>query len=198
MDYIKAASEGVDEVDNSIKKVLHFGKGSDSSVSAVNSFFAAMPSSYYDYAALSVYAYEYFSSSSNMATFINGLSLSKPWFIAETAYPYTEKGFVYLSDTKESLTQFISHSKEGVQAGFLSDYPFTPIGQADFLHDFISDVYSKGGLGIFYWEPAWSVNRNVGWASTGSKNVQASMGLFSFQGKALGNLDIFSQLLGLA
>ena len=197
-DYIKAASEGVDAVDSSIKKVLHFGKGSDSSVYAVNNFFAAMPSSYYDYAALSVYAYEYFSSSSAMTSFINGLSLSKPWFIAETAYPYTEKGFVYLADTDESLTQFVSHTKEGVQSGFLYDYPFTPAGQANFLHDFVSDVYSKGGKGVFYWEPAWSVNKEVGWASTGSKNVQASMGLFSFQGKALGNLDIFSQLLGLA
>ena len=198
VDYIKAASEGVDVVDSSIQKVLHFGKGSDSSVGAVNNFFAAMPSSYYDYAALSVYAYEYFSSSSGMANFINSLSLSKPWFIAETAYPYTEKGFVYLADTDESLTHFVSHEKDGVQSGFLSDYPFTPAGQANFLHDFISDVYSKGGKGVFYWEPAWSVNRSVGWASTNSKNVQASMGLFSFQGKALGNLDIFSQLLGLA
>jgi|GEM_PF-574147 len=180
VDYIKAASEGVDEVDSSIKKVLHFGKGSDNSVSAVNSFFAAMPSNYYDYAALSVYAYEYFSSSSNMASFINGLSLSKPWFIAETAYPYTEKGFVYLTDSKESLTQFISHSKDGVQAGFLSDYPFTPVGQANFLHDFISCVYSKGGLGIFYWEPAWSVNKDVVWASTGSKECPSLDGIILF------------------
>ena len=198
VDYIKAASEGVDAVDSSIKKVLHFGKGSDSSVSAVNSFFAAMPSSYYDYAALSVYAYEYFSSKSSMDAFMSGLSISKPWFIAEMAYPYTEKGFVYLTDTDEALTQFVSSSTEKVQAGFLSKYPFTPAGQASFMHDFINDIYSNGGKGVFYWEPAWSVNKNVGWASSNSKNVQASMGLFSFQGKALGNLDIFSQLLGLA
>jgi arabinogalactan endo-1,4-beta-galactosidase len=36
-----------------------------------------------------------------------------------------------------------------------TQYPFSAQGQASFLRDLINTVNEAGGLGVFYWEPAW-------------------------------------------
>jgi arabinogalactan endo-1,4-beta-galactosidase len=36
-----------------------------------------------------------------------------------------------------------------------TQYPFSAQGQASFLRDLIDTVNEAGGLGVFYWEPAW-------------------------------------------
>ena len=78
--------------------------------------------------------------------------------------------------------------------GIQDTYAFNSAGQADIIHDLTAAVASAGGRGIFYWEPAWIPNANVTWAGEGSKNSWGNQGFFSFDGKAIANLDLFAQM----
>ncbi len=63
--------------------------------------------------------------------------------IVETAYPWT------LDAVNESAGNILDRS-------FLSEgYPGTPAGQRQFLIDLTQTVFTNGGLGVVYWEPAW-------------------------------------------
>ena len=64
--------------------------------------------------------------------------------IVETAYPWTLEW-----DDQ-------THNPQGEDALWLG-YPATPQGQRDFLIDLTQSVFSNGGLGVVYWEPAWIV-----------------------------------------
>ena len=192
-DYIKAAAEGVNAVSSSIKKVIHWAKGSAIDSNRINSFFNNMPNSYYDYAAISFYPYYCFDSMSAAQTIINGLNLSKPWFVAETAYPFSGGSYVY--ENSKDVTNFtISNWTTSGITNIKSEYAFTPAGQANLIHDLTSAVVAKGGKGVFYWEGAWVPNLNVGWAGKGSLNTYGNQGFFSYDGKAIANLDLFKQM----
>ena len=192
-DYIKAAAEGVNAVSSSIKKVIHWAKGSSISSGIINNFFANMPNSYYDYAAISFYPYYCFDSISAAHDIINGLNLSKPWFVAETAYPFSGSSYVW--ENSKDVTNFtISDWTTSGITNIKSEYTFTPSGQANLIHDLTAEVVAKGGKGVFYWEGAWVPNINVGWAGAGSLNTYGNQGFFSYDGKALANLDLFAQM----
>ena len=202
-DYIKAASEGVDAVDSSIKKVLHWAKGSSISAATINSFFNNMPSAYYDYAAISFYPYYCFDTLSRAQTILNGLSLSKPWFVAETSYPFSGGGYVYYNNTDytsfsvsnwSTIVNYPDSLKDGQIYGIRNSYAFNSAGQANMIHDLTASVVNAGGKGIFYWESAWIPNLAVGWAGIGSLNTWGNQGFFSFDGKAIANLDLFAQM----
>ena len=191
-DYIKAGYEGVNAVDSSIKKVLHWAKGSTISASTINSFFSSMPSSYYDYAAISFYPYYCFDNLSGAKTILNGLSISKPWFIAEMSYPFSGSGYVY--ENGANVTNLTISEWNTGETNIYSSYSFNGSGQANLIHDITSAVVSAGGKGIFYWEPAWIPNSEVGWAGEGSLCTWSNQGFFSFDGKAIANLDLFAQM----
>lgn len=196
-DYIKAASEGVDAVDSSIKKVLHWAKGSSGSAATISAFFNNMPDAYYDYAALSFYPFYCYDTvndangtSENDATqIVSHLSIRKPWFIAETSYPFSASSWVPNDETNFTISSWNTG-----KTSIVNSYPFTMEGQAHLIHDLTKAVADNGGKGIFYWEPAWVPNPNVGWAGAGSKNTWGNQGFFSFDGKALANLDLFAQM----
>ena len=190
-DYIKAASEGVDAVDSSIKKVLHWAKGKTISAGIINNFFNYMPSSYYDYAAISLYPSYCFDTIEGAESILNGLNLAKPWFIAETSHPFS-------GDTRDtwagSLTNFAINCTTTGLTNIKSTYPFNGAGQAHMIHDLTNLVVKYHGLGIFYWESAWVPCQNVGWAASGSRNSWGNQGFFSFDGKAIANIDLFKQM----
>ncbi|MBR1508221.1 MAG: glycosyl hydrolase 53 family protein [Eubacterium sp.] len=82
-------------------------------------------------------------------------------------------------------------------------YPMTPEGQADFMHDVMKRIAEvPGGLGFFYWEPAWIPVPGCGWATeaalryTGEKgpggNEWANQALFDYEGNALPALSVIS------
>lgn len=192
-DYIKAASEGVSAVSTSIKKVLHWAKGSSISASTINNFFNNMPSAYYDYAALSLYPYYCFDTMNEAKTLLNGLSLSKPWFIAETSYPFSGSSYVYENETNVTNFSISDWTDSGITS-IKSSYAFTMTGQANIIHDLTEAVVAAGGKGVFYWEGTWVPNKNVGWAGQGSACTWSNQGFFSYDGKALANLDVFKQM----
>ncbi|MCR4562938.1 MAG: arabinogalactan endo-1,4-beta-galactosidase, partial [Bacilli bacterium] len=148
------------------------------------------PSDYYDYAAISYYPYYCFDTMSDGSSILSSLNLSKPWFIAETSYPFSGGGY-----TDDGTTSFlVSNDTSSGITGIKSKYSFNSEGQANLIHDLTSAVVSAGGLGIFYWESAWIPNANVGWAGSGSANTWGNQGFFSFDGKAIANLDLFAQM----
>ena len=79
-------------------------------------------------------------------------------------------------------------------------YPMTPEGQSDFMQDVMSRIAEvEGGLGFFYWEPAWIPVPGCGWATeaaleyTGEKgpggNEWANQALFDYEGNVLPALE---------
>ena len=76
-------------------------------------------------------------------------------------------------------------------------YDVSVQGQANMIHDVTSAVASlPNGFGVFYWEPAWVIKDGCGWADLRSKNSWANQGLFSYEGKALGSLEVYKQMEG--
>ena len=76
------------------------------------------------------------------------------------------------------------------------EYPMTPKGQADFMEDIMHRIKSvPGGLGFYYWEPAWIPVPGCGWATeaalryTGEEgpggNEWANQALFDYDGNSL-------------
>jgi len=108
---------------------------------------------------------------------------NKDVVVAETAYPFT-------SQDKDGTGNIISSQ---VVAG----YDFTPQGQQKLLADVMTVVRAVPnghGLGIFYWEPAWTAVPGNGWdpADPASGNGWENQALFDFNNRALPAMDVFS------
>jgi arabinogalactan endo-1,4-beta-galactosidase len=71
-----------------------------------------------------------------------GDKFGRPVMILETAYPWTTEA----NDEYNNLF--------GDQIP-LNGFPFTEKGQNELLVKFVQEVRDGGGLGVFYWEPAW-------------------------------------------
>ena len=168
----------------------------------INNFFNNLSTIDYDYAGISFYPYYCFDDISSASAILNGLNISNskgsvPWFIAETSYPFTES-WVYEevsgAPTYNVTNQLITSYSSGI-TNIFSSYSSTMSGQANLIHDLTAAVVSAGGLGIFYWEGAWVPNAYVGWAGLGSSCSWSNQGFFSYNGKAIANLDLFKQML---
>ena len=72
------------------------------------------------------------------------IQYGKQVLVAETSYAFT------LNDTDGHENTVAKGSNDSS-----TSYPFTPQGQADFLRDLMAVVSRAGGLGVYYWEPAW-------------------------------------------
>jgi arabinogalactan endo-1,4-beta-galactosidase len=79
----------------------------------------------------------------------------KDVMVVETAYPWT------LGDIDAYPNIF---DDEALVAG----YPATPAGQRDFMAALIQQVIDGGGIGVFYWEPAWITSQMKDLWGTGS------------------------------
>lgn len=80
-------------------------------------------------------------------------------------------------------------------------YPMTPQGQADFMQDIMQRIAEvPGGMGFYYWEPAWIPVPGCEWANEvslryiGEKgpggNEWANQALFDYDGNVLPALEI--------
>lgn len=66
--------------------------------------------------------------------------------------------------------------------------PFAAAGQATWIQQIANVVSSvKGGVGLFYWEPAWIHNANLG--SSCADNC-----MFSQKGQALSSMSVFKNI----
>ncbi|MET9513615.1 arabinogalactan endo-1,4-beta-galactosidase [Streptomyces sp. NPDC002994] len=102
----------------------------------------------------------------------------KPVLVAETAYAHT------LANA-DSLENNVARSDQ-LAAG----YPATAAGQAANLRDVLNVVEAVPGgrgLGVVYWEPAWTAVTGSGWdpADPSSGNAWENQALFGYDGRAL-------------
>lgn len=187
--YFKAGVDAVKEVDSSILTTIHFVKGFSDPNTSIK-FFTTFDDLGIDVYSLSAYAYYHFS---NITTLRNGLTTianafpTKKIALAETSY-----GFTYETDNWANNTFTPSGTCSPV-----SGYAANIQGQASLVRD-ISEVVANlnNGFGVFYWEGAWTPTKKSGWADISSKVSWANQALFSYNGKALGSLGLYKQMLG--
>lgn len=186
--YLSAGIEAINEVDDSILKMIHLAKGF-SATEYIISWFNRFKSLDYDVIGLSAYSYWHFASIDVLKNSLVSISKAFPnklITLAETSYGFTTLSASYASNIFTSKEKFL-------------DYDISPYGQAKLLRDMYDVMINSitNGYGIFYWEPAWTIVQGAGWAETSSLASWANQGFFSYDGKALGSLKVYRKILGL-
>ncbi|WP_370592709.1 arabinogalactan endo-beta-1,4-galactanase [Streptomyces sp. NBRC 109706] len=98
--------------------------------------------------------------------------------VAETAYPFR-------------LGSHDGHADIiGEESQLVAGYPATPEGQQRWLRDIcavVAGVPDGRGLGVFYWEPAWTAVAGNGWdpADPSSGNAWENQAVFDYDGRVL-------------
>lgn len=187
--YIKAGVDAVKETDKNILTSIHFVKGLSDPNTSIK-FFQTFDDLDIDVYSVSAYAYYHFS---NISTLRNGLTSianafpKKKIAIAETSY-----GFTYETDNWANNTFTPTGDCSPV-----SGYEASIHGQAKLIRD-ISEVVANlnNGFGVFYWEGAWTPTKRSGWADYTSKASWSNQAFFSYNGKALGSLGLYKQMMG--
>ena len=192
--YVQASIDGINAVDYRIKKSLHYVRGLSAPSSHIN-FFRVFDDFDIDVFSVSAYSYYHWS---NLTTLRNGLAEISNAFpnhkiaIAETSYAFT-----YETDAN-AANLFKATGAQG-EAKPVSGYPVNIQGQAQILRDtseVVANLPQNNGFGCFYWEGAWTPTNKCGWADSGSKVTWANQGFFSYDGKALGSLEVYNKMLG--
>jgi len=189
-DYVGQALQAVHDVDSSILTMVHFALDF-SGVKTLETWFDSLSDLKYDILGLSGYCYWHWATISVLNSCLLELSNhypNKKICVVEAAYGFTYENADHLS---ASFSESSSSCKK------VSMYDVSVQGQANMIHDVTSAVASlPNGFGVFYWEPAWVIKDGCGWADLRSKNSWANQGLFSYEGKALGSLEVYKQMEG--
>lgn len=128
-----------------------------------------------DFDMMGVSFYPFYSSSATLGALKSSLTnMAKTWgkeiAVVETNWPTScpNPKYAFPSDVR--------------------NIPFSAAGQATFVTD-VANVASSvsGGVGLFYWEPAWIQNANLG--SSCADNT-----MFSQSGQALSSLSVFQRI----
>lgn len=174
--FLKQGANAAKAVSSSTKVALHLAKGGD--LAGTRTFFdnAVANGVAFDLIGLSYYQYWHGPMNDLQATLDDAASrYGKQVFVAETAYAFT-------TADKDGLEN--NFTSANVQSG----YPATQAGQAANLRDVMSIVEAVPngrGLGVFYWEPAWTAVTGNGWdpADSTSKNAWENQALFDYSNK---------------
>ncbi len=185
--YVQAAIDGINAVDSSILKMIHFVKGLSDPDTSIK-FFKTFDDLDIDVFGLSAYSYYHWGNLSTLKAGLSAISQafpSKKICIAETSY-----GFTYETDSwAENIFSTSGNAKP------ISNYPCSIQGQASIIRD-TTEVVSNldNGFGLFYWEGAWTPTKYSGWADQNSASSWANQALFSYNGKALGSLEVYKKM----
>jgi arabinogalactan endo-1,4-beta-galactosidase len=187
--YIYSALKAVHDTDSSIQTMIHFAKGF-SDVSTIEKWVDFVSDLDFDIIGLSGYAYWHWATKNVLTSCLSALSEKYPTkkiCLVETAY-----GFTY--ESASNLSPVFSASGD---AQAVSSYAVSIQGQAEMIRDATIAVSSlTNGWGVFYWEPAWIMRSGAGWADLSSTSSWANQGLFSYEGKALGSLEVYKKMEG--
>lgn len=135
----------------------------------------------YDVVGLSYYPY-WHGTFADLKANINNIysKLGKEVIVVETAYPFTYEN----ADNKRNMVMEEETGTVGFEA--------TEENQRKVLELVMNTVSDcEGGLGVFYWEPAWLAVPGAG-VSKNSGNEWENQALFDFSGKALQAVKAFS------
>lgn len=189
--YMQAGIDGIKAVSDDIEIMIHYAK-SFNAPDQIITFYNTFNDLDYDIIGLSGYSYWHFNNMSNISTgltTVHNAFPNKKISIVETSY-----GFTYEADTWAS-NSFSSTSTNNVRP--MSGYAVSPQGQAQFVRDVTNQLNMvDNSYGIFYWEGAWIPKSMAGWADDATKSSWANQGFFSYDGKALGSLEVFNQIRG--
>ncbi|MFJ5228137.1 arabinogalactan endo-beta-1,4-galactanase [Streptomyces sp. NPDC088400] len=176
---LTSGAQAAKAVASSTKVALHLAKGGDNAGTRWWFDQAVARGVPFDVIALSYYGY-WHGPLSDLQTNLDDVSAryGKPVLVAETAYAHTLANDDFLANNVSSAGQ--------LPAG----YPATPAGQAANLRDVMNVVEAVPGgrgLGIVYWEPAWTAVRGSGWdpQDPASGNAWENQALFGYDDRLL-------------
>lgn len=182
---LTAGSNAVKAVSTSTRVMLHLAEGGDNALfrwwfdqaTARGVPFDVIGASYYPY---------WHGSLASLRANLNDMAgrYNKDVVVAENAY-----GFTLAADDAEPNIFNASLAQAG-------GFPATPQGQVDQMRavfDVVRNVPNNRGLGVFYWEPAWTAVTGSGWDPTNpsSGNGWENQALFDYNGRALPGLSVF-------
>lgn len=127
----------------------------------------------------------------------------KDFMVVEYSFCYSDKKI--FDENNKELPLVIEEGKESAITNNV-DYEFTVEGQEKFIMDLYKLIRQYGGLGMYYWEPAWVNVPGTSWASQEAMdyigehknfgNEWANEGLFTSDGHPLNSLKIFKGIGG--
>ncbi len=165
---LNSGIQAVRDVNPSTQVILHCA-----GVENADYFYTGLDTLNYDFAGLSYYPMWHGKDVNAVATQLLQFEavVQKPWFIAETSYPFT----LSWNDWPHNLL--------GDESQLALGYPATPQGQVSFIEKIKSTVRcSNHGLGYCYWAGDWV-------AFNGSESTEGSpvenQAYFNFYGGAL-------------
>ncbi|MFY1633264.1 glycoside hydrolase family 53 protein [Solwaraspora sp. WMMB335] len=186
--FLTAGAQAVKAVDADTQVMLHLAEGGNNSQHRWWFDQATSRGVPFDVIGVSHYLY-WHGSIASLRTNINDLAsrYQRPVVVAETAYGFTTAQ----NDHEPNIFNASLASAGG--------YPATPQGQADALRavfDAVKAVPNGRGLGVFYWEPAWTAVAGGGWDpdDPSSGNGWENQAVFDYSGRALPALAVFGQV----
>lgn len=181
---LKSASAGVRSAQKDgekIKIIVHLADGGKNDL--YRAVFDPIKKSGLDYDVIGLSFYTYWHGGlQDLKSNLEDLSsrYGKELAVVETAYGYTEE------DADSQGNVFMIYSDEN--HGYLPSVQ----GQATAVRDVIETVSSvKGGIGVFYWEPAWIPVAGAG-LSASEGNTWDNQTMFDAQGRALPSLAVWA------
>lgn len=184
-----------EEAPNS-KIVLHLERSNDKAV--YQEFFGEMQRANIDFDVIGASYYPYWHGTPDeLFENLNACrKFGKEIMVVELGYGFTTES--YLLDGEEK--RLVIDANRAYVKGFTEKYPVTPVGQAEFVRDFLAQARENKIDGVFYWEPLWLPGEKICWASeAGQKyiheegkstsNEWANQCLFDYNGRKLAAFD---------
>ncbi|MBT2450559.1 glycosyl hydrolase 53 family protein [Streptomyces sp. ISL-43] len=176
---LKSGASAAKAVSSSTQVALHLAHGGDNSLYRWWFDNASAQGVSYDVIAVSFYGYWHGALPSLQAN-LDDISAryGKKVLVVETAYPFR-------LDSEDAHENIIDTTAE-----LVTGYPASAAGQAAWLRDVMNVVEAVAdgrGLGVVYWEPAWTAVTGNGWdpADPGSGNGWENQALFDYDSKLL-------------
>ncbi|MET9674455.1 glycosyl hydrolase 53 family protein [Streptomyces sp. NPDC006482] len=176
---LKSGISAAKAVSSSTQIALHLANGGDNTLYRTWFDNATAQGVSYDVIALSFYGY-WHGALSALQTNLDDISAryGKKVMVVETAYPFR-------LDSEDGHENIIDLSSE-----LVSGYPASSAGQSAWLRDImnvVEAVPNGRGLGVVYWEPAWTAVTGNGWDPTDSSsgNGWENQALFDYDSKLL-------------
>ncbi|MGX1501924.1 UNVERIFIED_CONTAM: arabinogalactan endo-1,4-beta-galactosidase [Streptomyces graminofaciens] len=176
---LKSGISAAKAVSSSTRIALHLAHGGDNGLYRWWFDNATSRGVGFDVIAVSFYGY-WHGALSDLQANLDDVSTryAKPVMVVETAYPFR-------LDSKDSHENIIDLPGE-----LVSGYPASPAGQAAWVRDVmnvVEAVPNGRGMGVVYWEPAWTAVTGNGWdpADPSSGNGWENQALFDYENRLL-------------
>ena len=185
--FINAGIRAVRSVDQEIPIMLHLDNGGNNAL--YREWFDEFMKRGEDFQIIGLSYYPFWHGTlDNLNTVLSDIASTygKKVMVAETSYAYTfEDGDGHVNNVRAENSNTLD-----------LDYNVSVQGQADAVSSIMKTISeTTGGIGMFYWEPAWIPVAGSGWATPASlKYIQdpgpcgnewANQALFDYQGNAL-------------